>query len=475
MNPKYIAAIPELSILLGLLIMFVVNFIRKSNTPKTFFTLSKITLFFTLLGTVVFYNQSWYPTVFENTPYTSLFKSIIYLLTLAWAYLSCKWFLNKNIPSFSYYGLILLSVLGMSLAISALNFWALFICLQGTFLLNWFLIRIGDEDEEEKHQASNRFLGFAVFFALLFAAGCGLLYMRTGDLEYADIYSHFSHTSKLIWIDYAAAGMILAAMIFMLGLVPFHFWYIDVIGVAVLPVSGFLSIIPLFAYVACITDVVLNAFFPVWNVFKPVVVIFGVMSVGFGVIGANAEQNMRRLFGFSSLYHLGIIILCLSAFDDNSVLSSFIYMLVYVLAMSGIYTGFFGMRSKGMYLSKLDEVSGLSAMRPYISAAFLVFLISLISTPPLLGFLGKLSVVNNLVIQGEYEIILFVLLAVLMLAYAYLKVIKALYFDERTNSFDRVDKGVYICLTVNLILVLISILNPKYLMNDVEVMLTTIF
>ena len=475
MNPKFIAIMPEVSILLGLLIMTAVNFFRHYNTPKTFFTLSKLTLVFALLSTIIFYNRSWFPTVFENTAYTSLFKSIIYLLSLAWAYLSCKWFLNKNISSFSYYGLMLLSVLGMSLAVSSLNFLALFICLQGTFLLNWFFIRIGDEDEEEKHQASNRFLGFAVFFALLFAAGCGLLYMRTGDLEYADIYSHFSHTSKLIWIDYAAAGMILAAMIFMLGLVPFHFWYIDVIGVAVLPVSGFLSIIPLFAYVACITDVVLNAFFPVWNIFKPVVVIFGVMSVGFGVIGANAEQNMRRLFGFSTLYHLGIIILCLSAFDDNSVLSSFIYMLVYVLAMSGIYTGFFGMRSKGMYLSKLDEVSGLSAMRPYISAAFLVFLISLISTPPLLGFLGKLSVVNNLVIQGEYEIILFILLAVLMLAYAYLKVIKALYFDERIISFDRVDKGVYICLTVNLILVLISILNPKYLMNDVEAMLTTIF
>ena len=431
MNPKFIAIMPEVSILLGLLIMTAVNFFRHYNTPKTFFTLSKLTLVFALLSTIIFYNRSWFPTVFENTAYTSLFKSIIYLLSLAWAYLSCKWFLNKNISSFSYYGLMLLSVLGMSLAVSSLNFLALFICLQGTFLLNWFFIRIGDEDEEEKHQASNRFLGFAVFFALLFAAGCGLLYMRTGDLEYVDIYSHFSHTSKLIWIDYAAAGMILAAMIFMLGLVPFHFWYIDVIGVAVLPVSGFLSIIPLFAYVACITDVVLNAFFPVWNIFKPVVVIFGVMSVGFGVIGANAEQNMRRLFGFSSLYHLGIIILCLSAFDDNSVLSSFIYMLVYVLAMSGIYTGFFGMRSKGVYLSELGSVSGFSETRSYISAAFLVFLISLISTPPLLGFLGKVSVVNNLVIHGDYEIILFVLLAVLMLAYAYLKVIKALDFSEQ--------------------------------------------
>ncbi len=475
MNPKYIAIAPEVTLLLGLLTMSVVNFFRHSNTPKTFFTLSKITLIFTLLGTIVFYNRSWFPTVFENTPYTSLFKSIIYLLSLAWAYLSCKWFLNKNVSSFSYYGVVLLSVFAMSLAISALNLFALFFCLQGAFLLNYFLIRQGDDEEDKKREAANRFLGFAVFFALLFMAGGLILHFRVGSLEYADIYTHFSHASKLVWSDYAAAGMILAAIIFMMGLVPFHFWYIDVIGVAILPISGFLCIVPLFAYIACLTDIVLNAFFPVWEVFKPVLIIFGLVSVGFGVIGANAEHNMRRLFGFSSLYHLGIIVLCLSAFDDNSVLSSFVYMLVYVLAMSGIYTGFLGMRSKGIYLSKLEDVSGLSAMRPYISAAFLVFLISLISTPPLLGFLGKLSVVNNLVIHGEYEIILFILLAVLMLAYAYLKVIKALYFDERINSFDRVDKGVYICLTVNLILILISILNPKYLMNDVEAMLTTIF
>lgn len=208
---------------------------------------------------------------------------------------------------------------------------------------------------------------------------------------------------------------------------------------------------------------------------KPVLVAFALLSVGFGVIGANAETNMRRLFGFSTLYHLGVIALSLAAFDDNSVLSSFVYMLVYVLAMSGIYTSFLGMRSRGVYLMELESVSGLSEVRPYIAAGFLVFLISLISTPPMLGFLGKLSVVNNLVIQGAYTTIFVVLLAVLMLVYAYLNVIKALYFDTRTNTFDRVDKGVYICLTVNLILVLISILNPKYLMNDVEAMLVTIF
>lgn len=472
---NYIAALPEISLAAGLLVMALVRLFRSENTPKTFYTLGKFFLAFTLLTTVVFYNRSWLPQIFENNPYTSLFKIIIGLFTLAWAYLSCKWFLNKNYSSWSFYSLILLEVLLLSLAISALNFAALFVGLQGAFLLNWFLIRLGDDEEKKKRDAARRFLCFALLFAAFFACGCVLIFMRAGSLEYAAAYEYFSRTAQLSSSDYAAAAMVLLPLLFMLGLVPFHFWYIDVIGVAILPVSGFLSIVPLFACVACLTDVVLNAFFPVWPVLKPVLVVFALLSVGFGVIGANAETNMRRLFGFSTLYHLGVIALSLAAFDDNSVLSSFVYMLVYVLAMSGIYTSFLGMRSRGVYLMELESVSGLSEVRPYIAAGFLVFLISLISTPPMLGFLGKLSVVNNLVIQGAYTTIFVVLLAVLMLVYAYLNVIKALYFDTRTNTFDRVDKGVYICLTVNLILVLISILNPKYLMNDVEAMLVTIF
>ena len=77
----------------------------------------------------------------------------------------------------------------------------------------------------------------------------------------------------------------------MLGLVPFHFWYIDVIGVAILPVSGFLTIVPCLPAVACLMDGAECEFFPVWPVLKPVLVVFALLSVGFGVIGANAETN----------------------------------------------------------------------------------------------------------------------------------------------------------------------------------------
>ena len=235
MTRNYIAALPEISLIAGLLVMALVRFLRRENTPKTFYTLGKFFLVFTLLTTIIFYNQSWLPQIFANDPYTSLFKIIICILTLAWAYLSCKWFLNKNYSSWSFYSLILLEILLLSLAISALNFAALFIGLHGAFLINWCLIRLGNDEEKKKSDAAWRFLCFALLFAAFFAGGCALLFMRAGSLEYAAVYAYFGQTSPLTLFDYAAAAMIILPLLFMLGLVPFHFWYIDVISVAILP------------------------------------------------------------------------------------------------------------------------------------------------------------------------------------------------------------------------------------------------
>lgn len=476
MFQNYVAAFPELILLMCIVVMAMVNRFRSENTPKTFFTISKIFLAFALLATIIFYNKSFSPALFMNDPYTSLFKIIIYLLSIAWFYLSCKWFLNKNRSSYSFYALLVLSVLGLTLAISAVNLLALFGSLLTVFVVNCFLIKMKvSEDDVILKAAVRRYVLFGIMFATFFAVGMWIFYIDVHSLNYKDIHEFLSHKSNLDLRHYAAFALIMISVLYKLGIAPFHFWYIDVIGVSILPVCGYLTIIPAFAFFACTIDLVINAFFPIYHLFKPAVIIFAVLSIIIGVIGANSEQNMRKLFAYSTVYHLGVVMLSLSAFNDNSVLSGFIYLLIYVLAMTGIYTSFYGLRSKGEYLVNLDSVAGISTVRPFISAAMLIFLISLISTPPLLGFLGKLSVVNNLVIQGNYGLILVILFSVLVLVYAYMRVIKAFYFDARVNLFDRVDKGVYICLFINLILVLISILNPKYLMHDVEAMLVTIF
>ena len=139
--------------------------------------------------------------------------------------------------------------------------------------------------------------------------------------------------------------------------------------------------------------------------------------------------------------------------------------------MTGIYTVFLGLKSKGDYLELLEDISGLSEVRPYISAAFLIFMVSLIGVPPLLGFWGRLSLINTLAWEERWGHILMLMIALVLMANAYLQVIRTVYFQPLRHNFDRTDKAIYICLFINLILVLISILNPAYLLHDAEIVL----
>ena len=175
-----------------------------------------------------------------------------------------------------------------------------------------------------------------------------------------------------------------------------------------------------------------------------------------------------------ALYYTGVLIIAAADVNDQSLLGAFVYLLVYIMAIFGVYTVFFGCRSKGEYLRELSEIRGLSTQRPFVAAALLVYMISLIGTPPLLGFLGKLSVINALVTGGSYGLMAVIAFSMLILVYAYLKIITVIYFEPRNISFDRVDKGVYIYLAVNILLIAITVLNPKYLMHDVEMMLVAI-
>lgn len=143
--------------------------------------------------------------------------------------------------------------------------------------------------------------------------------------------------------------------------------------------------------------------------------------------------------------------------------------------MLGIYTVFLGFKSQGRYVFELREIAGIAKLKAYLAAALLMFLVSLIGSPPMLGFLGKLSVINNLVLEHHFYLVAVTLLSLILMANAYLIVVKTVYFDSPVMNFDRIDKSIYICLTLNLILVVISLVQPRFLMSGFERMLIRVF
>ncbi len=474
-SQNWLSLLPDALLLLSLPVMFLVNRFREAKTAKTFYTLAKLFLVLSLLAVLVFYDYSGYPEWLINNRYTTLFKVIIYLLAFAWFFLSLKWFLNKERSSLGFYSLSMIYLTMLSLLLSAQHLGIVGAAGLMVMGCNYFMIRLSRDETPETQAVQRRYLIFSMIFALALLAGITLLYQGAGSLHYTELYEFLSRPGSVTPLHLAAIVLVLCGFLYLIALAPFHFWFVDVIGTSILPVGGFLTIIPAFALFGCLADLILNVFFPVYGVIKPLLLGCAVLSIILGALSANGENNIRRLFAFATLYNLGLVYLCVVKMNDNSLLSAFVYLLVYILSISGIYTAFFGFKSRGEYLLKLDDVSGIAEVKPYIAAAFLVFMISLIGSPPLLGFLGLLSVLNNLVIQGSYLLIVVTLISLLLIANAYLRVIQAVYFNERHEDFDRADYGIYVCLFINLMIVLISLLNPRYLMNDVEKILFAIF
>ncbi len=467
MDCLYVTLLPEAIMALSVVFMVFVRIFRQNKTPKTFYSISKYFMFFAAVSAVFLHNESCHNLI-TNNYYTSLFKAIVYVFIFGWNYLSLKYFQSKNHSSFSFYAMTSLNLLGFSLAISSQNLLFLFVGTSGVFMTNSILLYLNPRNN--KNQVLLHYMLSAIFFGILFLLAIFVIYNYANSFVYLDIKNYLLQGS-IPWQIYFAFGLIICSFLFMLSVAPFHFCLLDVVEVTNLPVGGYLIIVPIFAYFACLINIIAHVFYPIFAWFEPAMVVFGSMSLFFGAIGANSYNNIRKIFASSSLYYIGVVIICISQLNINSLLSGFTYILTYAFAMMGILVAFLGLRSKGIYLTKLEDINGLSTQRPFVSALMLLFMISLIGMPPFVGFLGKLSIINNLVESGSYISIGIIFASMLILAYAYFRIINAIYFSARVNVFDKVDKAVYMSLSLIMLFIIIAISNPKYVMYDVETML----
>ena len=465
---KYMVLLPEAILVLGIIFMLFVCLFRSANTQKTFFTISKWVMISALVGTIFLYNRSL-GEVWHNNNYTTMFKVTVYLFALGWGTLSLKRFQSKGQSSFYFYWLLLINLLCFSIIFSYNSVFATATAFSLCQILNCLMLKIDEQDDAKKMHL--RYILYTMCFLLMLWGGTFGIYHCCGTDNYAQIQKYLQAQTSFGWQLKLSFSLILMFLLFALGVAPLHFWHADVISASVLPVAGYLSFIPPLVYFSVFVNLMNNVFSPLYAEITPAILSFGVLSVFLGAIGANSEENMRRIFSYAGLYYTGVLMICATDMQEQSLQGAFIYLLVNSLSFFGIYTVLAGCRSKGEYLHNLNDVKGLSTQRPVLSATLLILMISLLGTPPLLGFLGKLSVINALIIGNHYALMAVVAFSILVLACAYLRIITSIYFEPRNISFDRVDKEVYLCIAVNVVLIVLTILNPKYLMHDIEMVL----
>lgn len=472
MLAKIVTFSPEIFLILTLPLIGLINHYRRSKTAKTFYSVSKIMLLLSIIATVIFYNRSPFPSLIQNTTYTTLYKIMIELLALVTFFLSCKWFLNKNRSSVMYYSLGIGLVLSLNMMISAVHLGVLVCAYFVSSLIQYLMMQLNEEDSEGE-KGRQRYLIIMFLFSTIMLWAAMWLQSQAGGWHYEKIAEHYAKQNWNIK-DIMAFSGILLPLLFMIGVAPLHFCKIELSGINILPICMLNNLLPLVSGYATILYLLTKVFASMQTVYLPFLQILAVTSLIWGAISAIKEENLRRIFGYCSIYSIGFIILGILPFNNNGITSSFVYLVSYLLTMWGVYTVFFAFKSNGEYLSLISEVSGSFSQKPYVSVLLTVFIVSLAGSPPMLIFLGKLQAVDNMIITHAYGNVIISMIALLLILNAFFKVISTMFFEPRNKNFDRADRGIYFCLLLNMIFFLIGILNPAIFIEQFEQLLKPI-
>jgi NADH-quinone oxidoreductase subunit N len=267
----------------------------------------------------------------------------------------------------------------------------------------------------------------------------------------------------LLWVGLA---FMVAGIAFKFGAVPFHMWVPDVYQGAPTSVTLFVGAAPKLGALALAVRLLLDGLPGLSELWGPMVAVLAIISVALGNVVAIAQTNVKRMLAYSTVSHVGFVLLGLAAGNDQGVQAALYYTLVYVIMAAGSF-GFLVMLSgRGVECENLDDLKGLATRHPWYAGMLMLLMISLIGVPPMAGFWAKWWVLSAMVDAGQVWLALAALVFSVIGAFYYLRVIKFMYFDQGEGSgpvaapFD-----VRMVLSVNAVLLLLLGLVPDALME----------
>jgi NADH-quinone oxidoreductase subunit N len=458
---------PIITLVCGLLFLCFLH--RFDKERRKCFRLCKLTILTGFCLTVIFYNKTAFPELARPNLFTLLFQIMMYLTALATFYLSRKWYYNMNESGYLFCGGLLISLIAGNLLTSSVNLGLTTLAIGLLLTGNYFLLKHADKKKEIYTSRQIYAVVATIVYTLLLATTL-IFYYRTQDLSYETLQTYLAENASNS-ATFCLASLLIFAFIFLLGAAPLHYWFTETMGQIILPVLTYFILVPVCPVIGAFIRLHTLLLSPLNNLFYIFFAGISFLSIGIGALGACSGKNLRKIFAYSSVYHLGIVILMFQNFSYTSVQSAFVYLFVYLLAMYGICASLFGIKSKGEYLFMLSDFEGVSYKRPYISAMLTVFLFSLIGFPPFLGFVGELTILNNLAQNGHLYQMMYLFAAMVVIAYAYLQIIKTIYFTDNHTPFDRADTGIYIAVLIDLLIMSALILQPLYFAQDLDFML----
>lgn len=466
-------AYPELFLLVMVCVVLVADLFISDESRIVTYALTQATLAGCLL--ITYFMATAEPTytfsgMFVADLMSDVLKLLVYIGVMVILVYARPYLALRGMFRGEFFALALFATLGMMIMISANHLLTLYLGLE-LLSLSLYSMTALQRDSARATEAAMKYFVLGALASGMLLYGMSMLYGATGTLEITRLNEIIFNGSGNSVVLIFALVFIVAGLGFKLGAVPFHMWIPDVYHGAPTAVTLFIGSAPKLAAFAFVIRLLVQGLGGEQLVaeWQQMLIVMAVLSMAIGNITAIAQTNLKRMLAYSTISHMGFVLLGILSASVNGYGSGMFYVMVYVLMNLGTFGMIMVLSRSGFEAENLDDFKGLNARSPWYAFLMLLLMFSMAGVPPTVGFYAKLSVLQAVIdVQAWWSIPLAVVAVLFALigSFYYLRLVKLMYFDMPVDTAPikpRIDVGVL--MTINGLAMLVLGIMPGWLMK----------
>jgi len=386
---------------------------------------------------------------------SDVLKMTLYLVSAFSLIYAKPYLIDRDLFKGEFYALALFSVLGMMLMISAGSMVTLYLGLELLALSSYGLVAM-DRDNRLASEAAMKYFVLGAMASGLLLYGMSMVYGATGSLQLGEIYaaSGISNNQNMLMLGVV---FMLVGIAFKFGAAPFHMWLPDVYQGAPTAVTLLIAAAPklaAFGMAYRLLEMGLGTADVQWG---DMVAYLAAISLVIGNLVALVQTNLKRLLAYSTISHVGFLFMGLVCADNTGYTAAMFYAISYSLMSAAAFAAIITLSRKGFEAEEVSDFRGLWQHNPFHALMVLFVMASLAGVPPFLGFWAKLQVIKAAVVSGYTWLAILSVVAAVVGAFYYLRIIRAMFFEEPKGEAPRLhsDMHLRIAFTVNALALLV--------------------
>jgi NADH-quinone oxidoreductase subunit N len=438
-STQLIPVLPEIFLLTLACVVLVVDLFIHEQQRIVSYGIAQVGLILTIGVTIAVSSpeaQILFDGSYIRDPMSDVLKVGVLLVSFL-AFLYAKDYLrDRDMFKGEFYTLGLFAVLGMSIMISANSFLTIYLGLELLALCLYALVAF-DRKSSNGAEAAMKYFVLGALASGMLLYGISMIYGAAGTLQFDELAQVVGRGDLNQMVMVFGIVFLVIGLAFKLGAVPFHMWVPDIYHGAPTAVTLFLGSAPKIAAFALAMRLLVDGLSELhggWEGWQGMLIILAVLSMGVGNLIAIAQSNIKRMLGYSTISHVGFILLGILAGTQEGYTAAMFYTLVYALMSAGAFGVVIALSRKGFEAENLEDFKGLNQRSPWFAGMMLLLMFSMAGVPPTVGFFSKLFVLDAVVSVDLTWLALVGVFFSIIGAFYYIRVIKLIYFDKPTDE-----------------------------------------